>query len=111
MDLIFLNETKYNSSETYIGYAEKTGLFFVLFFGIISLIMNIIFIINYIMRLTKNSKNKLSSLEKIMLILSVVESLISVCWICTAIFFPTNYSIIDDVIDKDLKQRIFNSRC
>ena len=111
MDLIFLNETKYNSSKTYIGYAEKTGLFFVLFFGIISLIMNIIFIINYIMRLTKNSKNKLSSLEKIMLILSVVESLISVCWICTAIFFPTNYSIIDDVIDKDLKQRIFNSRC
>ena len=111
MDLRFLDEMKYNSSKTYIGYAEKTGLYFVLFFGTISLLVNIFFIINFMMKLKQNAKNKLSSLEKVMLILSIIECFISLCWIFTAKFFPTNYSIIDDVINKNLTERITNSRC
>ena len=111
MDLRFLDEIKYNSSKTYIGYAQTTGLYFVIFFGVISLIVNIIFIINFIMTLKQNKKNKSSSLEKLMLILSIIECLISLCWIFTAKNFPTNYDIIDDVIGKNLKERIINSRC
>jgi hypothetical protein len=111
MDLRFLDEIKYNSSKTYIGYAQTTGLYFVIFFGVISLIVNIIFIINFIMTLKQNKKNKSSSLEKLMLILSIIECLISLCWIFTAKNFPTNYDIIDDVRDKNLKERIINSRC
>jgi 1-phosphatidylinositol-4-phosphate 5-kinase len=110
MDYSFL-EYKYNNSTTFVGYAENTGLLLVLLFGSLSLITNLIFMINYIMKLSSNQKNKLSSLEKLMLILSIFESLISTCWIFSAKKFPTNYDIIDNVRNKNITERITNSTC
>ena len=70
----------------YIGYAEKTGRVIIIVLSILSVLVNSIFILNFIMKLLKNTKNRLSSIEKLMLGLSIDEILISIFWFISATF-------------------------
>ena len=73
----------------YLGYSEKTGYIFVLIFSIFSILMNIIFILNYILKKLFNKKlKKISSLEQILFILAILESIVSLLWFISAVKYP-----------------------
>ena len=71
----------------FIAYSPDTNLY-ILIPSFLSIIMNIIFILHFILKLSSNkSKNKMSSLEKLLLPLSILESIISLFWFLSGGFF------------------------
>ena len=84
----------------YIGYSEKTGKIFVILLSFLSVLINMIFIINYLLKKLVNKKQKkISSLEQILFILAISESLISLFWGLSAIIYPST----EKMIEKDSK--------
>ena len=83
-----------SSNIEYIGYAENTGRAIVIILSILSVLVNMIFLLNFGFKLLRNAKNKLSSIEKLMLGLSIDEILISIFWVVSAIFFKDTNEIL-----------------
>ena len=83
-----------SSNIEYIGYAENTGRAIVIILSILSVLVNMIFLLNFGFKLFRNAKNKLSSIEKLMLGLSIDEILISIFWVVSAIFFKDTNEIL-----------------
>jgi hypothetical protein len=81
----------------YLGYSEKTGYVFVVIFSFLSIIMNMIFIINYFLKKLFNKKiKKVSSLEQILFILAILESIVSLLWFISAIKYPKRQKMQND---------------
>ena len=76
-----------------IGYSENIGGIIIIALSILSLLVNSIFILNFLMRLLKNTKNRSSSIEKLMLGLSIDEILISIFWVISVIFLGNSQLI------------------
>ena len=84
-------------SDYYIGYSEKSALYITIP-SFSSIIMNFIFILYYSFKkcLSKYKyKSKLSSLEKILLTLTILECLISLCWFLSGVLFETEKEIYE----------------
>jgi len=81
----------------YVGFSGETGREIVIILSTLSLFVNTIFIINYFTKIIRNKLSKISILEKILLVLSIIEWLISLVWILSAFFYPTNRSIRENV--------------
>ena len=78
-----------------IGYSPNK--LYILIPNFLSIIMNALFIIQFIIKISSNNnKNKMSSLRKILLPLSIFDSLISLLWFLTGIFFKTEEKINDN---------------
>ena len=100
-----LDEGKPNYLD-YMGYSEKAGYVFVVIFSFLSILMNLIFILNYLLKKLINKKQKkISSLEQILFILSILESIISLLWFISAILYPKRNKMLEndgDDNDKDV---------
>ena len=83
-----------NEENIFIGYAEKTGRGIIIVLSILSLVVNSFFIFNFLMRIIKNTKNRLSSIEKLMLVLSIDEILISIFWLIS-VFYVQNTKLME----------------
>ena len=84
-------------SNDYIAYSKNTGLY-ILIPSFLSILMNAIFIIHFIVKLYSNdSKNKMSSLEKLLLPLTILESLISLLWFLSGVIFERENKIDDNL--------------
>ena len=84
----------------YMGYSEKTGYVFVVIFSFLSILMNLIFILNYLLKTLINKKQKkISSLEQILFTLSILESIISLLWFISAIIYPKRKKMLEDKDD------------
>ena len=81
----------------YLGYSEKTGYVFVVIFSFLSILMNMIFIINYFLKKLFNKKiKKVSSLEQILFILAILESIVSLLWFISALKYPKRQKMQND---------------
>ena len=90
-------------SRDFIAYSPDTNLY-ILIPSFLSIIMNIIFILHFILKLSSNkSKNKMSSLEKLLLPLSILESIISLFWFLSGGFFGS----ITKIKNKNQNCKIF----
>lgn len=90
----YLRLTEEGDYNDYMGYSEKTGYIFVVIFSILSIIMNLSFIIVYILRKSNNKKEKkISSLETILFLLSILDCAISCLWTVSAIVYPKKEQI------------------
>ena len=77
----------------YIAYSKNTNLYIIIP-SFLSIIMNAIFIIHFIFKLNSNNvKSKMSSLEKLLLPLTILESLISLLWFLSGELFETENKI------------------
>ena len=78
----------------YIGRLQKGGSVLIAIFSFLSIIMNMIFIVHYLLKKWINKKQKrVSSLEKILFILSLSESIISLLWFISAVKYnKTDYT-------------------
>ena len=73
----------------YIGYSQNIGYILIVTFIFLSIIMNMIFILNYIVKKFNNKKDKkISSLETILFLLSILECTISSLWAISALVYP-----------------------
>ena len=80
-------------SRNIIAYSPNNNLF-IIFPSFLSIIMNVLFILNFILKIYLNKgKNRMSSLEKLLLPLSILESLISICWFLSGKLFGTKEEI------------------
>ena len=93
----------------YIAYSPNH--LFIIIPSFLSIIMNAIFIVHFIFKLNFNkTKNKMSSLEKLLLPLSILESMISICWFLSGILFETEKQITDGM-DKCKIFGLFQTFC
>ena len=92
MERILENKNNLN----YMGYSEKSGYIFLVIIIFLSILMNMIFIINYLLKklINKNQK-KISSLEQILFILSIIDSIISLLWFISAVKYPKKTKMLD----------------
>ena len=81
----------------YVGFSGEIGREVVIILSTLSLFVNIIFIINYLTKIIRNKLSEISILEKILLLLSIIEWFISLVWILSAFFYPTNREIREHV--------------
>ena len=92
--------TQYNETDSYndnIGYSEIKGYYFILIFSILSIVMNIIFILKYLLeKLINKKRKKISSLEQILFILSISDSSIALLWLISAIKFKQRKSLLEN---------------
>jgi len=86
-----------------IAYSPNNNLYIIIP-SFLSIIMNVIFIVNFILIIYLNKgKNKMSSLEKLLLPLSILESLISIFWFLSGKYFGTK----EEIYNKKEKCKIF----
>ena len=111
MEEILHNSSNFTSNNysNYIGYSERTGYIFVFIFSLLSIIMNMIFIIYLFLKKIKNkNQKKISSLEQILFILSIIEELISLIWFISAV----NFSSIKEIkLNNDLNEEKVCTGC
>ena len=81
----------------YVGFLGETGREIIIILSTLSLFVNTIFIINYLSKILRHQSSKMSILEKVLLLLSIIEWLISLLWILSAFFYPTNREIRENV--------------
>ena len=80
-------------SRNIIAYSPNNNLYIIIP-SFLSIIMNVIFIVNFILIIYLNKgKNKMSSLEKLLLPLSILESLISIFWFLSGKYFGSKEEI------------------
>ena len=81
----------------YIGNIQNNiGKIFLIISCILSILMNIIFIFNYLLKkLINKNTNKISSLEKLFFILTISESSISLLWFISAIQFSNKGKLLN----------------
>ena len=78
--------------------AYSPNSLFIIIPSFLSILMNAIFIFHFIFKLNFNkSNNKMSSLEKLLLPLSILESLISLFWFLSGLLFKTKKEIINNL--------------
>lgn len=68
-----------------IGYSGEMGKYLIIILSFTSVIVNLVFIWNFLYKVSNNSK---SSTEKLMLGLSFAETIISVLWLLSALIIP-----------------------
>jgi len=79
-----------------MGYFENAYIFVVIF-SILSVVINMIFIINYILKKCINKKTKkISSLEQILFVLSFLDCIISLLWFISGIKYSKTESMKSD---------------
>ena len=78
-----------------IAYSPESNLF-ILIPSFLSIIMNGIFIFHYILIINSNKNIKMTSIHKLLLSLSVLESIISLLWFLSGIIFDNDQKIIDN---------------
>ena len=86
-----------------MGYSEKAGYIFVVIFSFLSILMNMIFIINYLLKSSVNKeKRKISSFEQILFILSISESFISLLWFLSATRFSQKKKLLKEGSEEEI---------
>ena len=86
-----------------MGYSEKAGYIFVVIFSFLSILMNMIFIINYLLKNSVNKeKRKISSFEQILFILSISESFISLLWFLSATRFSQKKKLLKEGSEEEI---------
>ena len=94
----------------YIAYSPNSNLYIIIPSSL-SIIMNAFFIFHFLFKLYFNkAKNKMSSLEKLLLPLSILESMISICWFLSGTLFTTEGRITEKM-DKCEIFGIFQTFC
>ena len=78
-----------------IAYSPESNLF-ILIPSFLSILMNGIFIFHYILIINSNKNIKMTSIHKLLLSLSVLESIISLLWFLSGIIFDNDQKIIDN---------------
>jgi len=82
------------SEKISLNIAYSPNRLYILIPSFMSILMNSIFILHYIFKLLSNKKeNKMTSLEKLLLPLSILESIISLFWFISGELFQSNKEI------------------
>ena len=91
--------TLYNENNNYmenIGYSENKGYYCIVIFSILSIAMNLIFIIKHLLKKLINKKEKkISSFEQILFILSISDCTIALLWFISTIKFPQRNNLLE----------------
>ena len=87
----------------YMGYSKKTSYIFVIIFSFLSILMNMIFIVNYLLKKFINKAiKKASSFEQILFIISLLESIISLLWFASGVKYKKRKELLKDVMDDEV---------
>ena len=95
MENIAYNDNNSDFSSDYMGYSNSIGYVFVIIFSFLSILMNMIFIVNYLLKkmINKNRK-KASSFEQILFIISILESFISLLWFVSGVKYKKRKELL-----------------
>ena len=99
--MLFNNKTSNYTS--HMGYSEEKGYYIILILCILSIIMNMIFILKYLLiKLFNKKKKKISSLEQILFVLSILDSSIALLWFISAIKFSQREMLYKEEDSKEI---------
>ena len=94
-----------NDTDSYMnnmGYSEDKGYYCIVIFSILSIIMNMIFIVKHLLKMLKNKKEKISSFEQILFILSISDCSIALLWFISAIKFRRINNLLEEGNPKEV---------
>ena len=92
----YINNIVEKMNIIFLGYEGKIGYGFIMSSIFFSFVMNIIFIIYYLLKKIMNkTKKKISSFEQILFILSISETLISLIWFISSLIYTNNSLMIE----------------
>ena len=88
-----------SSTEQFIGFGNSGENLIMIFFSFCGIFINLYFFVSSIKRIFKNDKSKnvnISSIEKILCVISITETFISICWLINSFAMKTTEELINN---------------